>query len=443
MSDVAHALLRLTKEPMNGVVKSCADLLWRGALGVTVLTGCVIVCHGCYRSHGISPADGGFDAETGFDAPEPPADLDARDTPNRVDVPDGAVTLPCEAVHTQPIPSGEPRTPCERPGSSDFDVDGFSNDVDCDDCNPLINRGAYDFPNNGIDEDCSGVDASPCDESGLDLASTDPNDALRAMGLCERTASSSRRWGILSSEYTSADGRGPIPQPIQFGILTGLGESPFPVGGESMLGLSSGIAREPEDRGDSFCADHQTVGGFPPGFPVDSPACPGVGTGPVHDSVALEVRLVVPTNVHGFRFASSFFTHEYPDYICSPYNDVFAVLQERSGELVNIVFDAAGNPVTVNNALLAACRYGTHGGVYFECPLGYWPLVSTGYDVGCGLGPISREGSGASTGCIRTVSSVEPGSTVTLRFTIWDSGDGLLDSLAVVDDFQWIPIDYD
>ena len=168
----------------------------------------------------------------------------------------------------------------------------------------------------------------------------------------------------------------------------------------------------------------------------------GRGLGPALGPRGARGPPACPTNVDGLQFASTFFTHEYPDFICSPFNDVFAVLQERASGFENIVFDAAGNPITVNNALLSACQRGTHGGREFRCPLGTASLRGTGFDVDCAfIGRPTRAGAGASTGCVQTLSRVEPGSITTLRFTIWDSGDGELDSLALVDAFAWRPQD--
>lgn len=42
----------------------------------------------------------------------------------------------------------------------DLDRDGSSFDDDCDDTNPAIHPGAFDIPDDGIDQDCSGLDAT-------------------------------------------------------------------------------------------------------------------------------------------------------------------------------------------------------------------------------------------------------------------------------------------
>jgi phosphoglycerol transferase MdoB-like AlkP superfamily enzyme len=46
---------------------------------------------------------------------------------------------------------------CEK----DADGDGFAVKIDCNDVDPKINTNGVDIPGNGIDEDCSGIDANP------------------------------------------------------------------------------------------------------------------------------------------------------------------------------------------------------------------------------------------------------------------------------------------
>src|SRR5690606_12621236 len=92
-----------------------------------------------------------------------------------------------------------------RPGA-DEDGDGWASDAgDCDDCSAVVNPGAFDFPGNMVDEDCSGADASPAEhacDTALAIDSTDANDAARAIGLCHFTDEASRQWGVISARFT-------------------------------------------------------------------------------------------------------------------------------------------------------------------------------------------------------------------------------------------------
>jgi len=358
------------------------------------------------------------------------------------------------ATRTRPE-SPPPPPPCVTAAGMDFDGDGFPLETDCNDCSAQINPGAFDAAGNGVDEDCSGADAvtDACD-ADLPLSPDGAADAARAIGLC-RTASGDADWGVISARFTTADGRADPWSPDQVGLLPSFGPANTPREGSRMLALSSGAARAPGQPGYTSACDvlEPDHGGssYPPTFPQESGSCPGVSSGDVYDSVALEVTVRVPTNARGFSFHSSFFTFEYPGYICQEFNDFFAVLQrDDAGAWRNIVFDADTNPVSVNNALLRVCEAGTAGGKRFACPLGRAALAGTGFglDSECGYeGAVAdpddpRAGDagpevGAGTGWLRTISPVTPGELLTLRFTIWDSGDGTLDSTALVDGFAW------
>src|SRR5690606_33172063 len=109
----------------------------------------------------------------------------------------------------------------------------------------------------------------------------------------------------------------------------------------------------------------------------------------------------------------------------------------------NIVLDDAGNVVSVNNSLLDVCEPGTFGDKTFSCPEGAGQLVGTGFaarESECGnAGGLSEypDHSRAGTGWLATTAPVTPGSIITLRFTIWDSGDADLDSTVLIDSFRW------
>lgn len=50
----------------------------------------------------------------------------------------------------------------------DLDGDGFTSNVDCDDSDDQVYPGAEEFPYDGIDQDCDGVDLTDADEDGFD-----------------------------------------------------------------------------------------------------------------------------------------------------------------------------------------------------------------------------------------------------------------------------------
>jgi hypothetical protein len=228
------------------------------------------------------------------------------------------------------------------------------------------------------------------------------------------------------------------------GLLPKFGTNVHVQAGKHMLALSSGTARQPTDLGyqDVSGFDKGYVSGSPMGFPKESPACPGVTTGEPHDGAALEVQIRVPTNATGFTFDFNFFTYEWPDYVCSEYNDFFVALlsPKPMGQADgNISFDKQGNPVSVNNAFLQVCGCQGNppspciaGNKTFPCALGDTDLIGTGF----GFDTAGQDH--GSTGWLQTKAPVPPGSQITIRWVVYDSSDGVLDTSTLIDNWQWI-----
>ncbi|HEY3494063.1 MAG TPA: choice-of-anchor L domain-containing protein, partial [Polyangiaceae bacterium] len=209
-----------------------------------------------------------------------------------------------------------------------------------------------------------------------------------------------------------------------------------------------------------------TSGGKPPpGYPKDSSQCDddvNSSALPAYNDVMLELVLRAPSNAQSFSFDSLFLTYEYPDYLCSAFNDFFVVLVDPPPDGLedddtpppardefpgrNVLFDAQGDPVGVNSGLLSVCRQAERGRAQrpVECTLGPALLADTGFDQGestCAAQQTDeRDIGGASTGWLHTSVPVPAGKLITIRILLWDNGDPLLDSTVVIDNFQWSPM---
>jgi hypothetical protein len=96
---------------------------------------------------------------------------DTADT-EETDTEDTSDTEETDTEETDTEETDTEETDTEEPDPVDADMDGFTDDVDCDDSNADINPDAWDNPENDVDEDCNGTPASivPYD-SGLMNAS--------------------------------------------------------------------------------------------------------------------------------------------------------------------------------------------------------------------------------------------------------------------------------
>jgi hypothetical protein len=351
---------------------------------------------------------------------------------------------------------------CNHPPDEDGDHDGWTGaQGDCNDCDPNVNPGAIDAVQQGgsapgvvADNDCSGKAELPgtCDE-GLAVDDVDPWSAARAVDLCQRATKEDRRWGVLDARWVRASGD-PEPPGQQAGLLAGFGPNVHVQKGATMLALSSGHARLPGQPGACVGTNcKERVQGHPPaGVPQDVPNCQGDKA--INDDVGFEVVLRAPTNATGYEFMFKFQSFEFPQWVCTRYNDQFIALVSPPPEGSingNVSFDSKSNPVSVNMAFFDVCDPGGSGqfGAFCRqlmqgnpcpstpvpyCPRGGQELAGTGFDDGFGTGSPP----GGATRWLQTAAPVHGGDEVTIRFAIWDTGDQNLDSTVLVDGFHWV-----
>ena len=140
----------------------------------------------------------------------------------------------------------------------DLDEDGFTAcggdccDEQGPDClNPeLVNPGAFEAPDNEVDDDCDGeVDEdSPTCDADIAPDTPDADDFARAIDLCQFTEEAPKdpqdaTWGVISAELVLTNGAG-MPNASSYTVRDGFGANNTNQGGERLVVLSSGRAAD-------------------------------------------------------------------------------------------------------------------------------------------------------------------------------------------------------
>ncbi|MCA9695190.1 MAG: choice-of-anchor L domain-containing protein, partial [Myxococcales bacterium] len=373
---------------------------------------------------------------------------------------------------------------CDGMIDEDIDADGdgfFACGGDCCDTKGAIcqdpervNPGAYEVPGNEVDDDCDGEEdeVEPTCDANLQTDAALAVEYARAMDLCQFTVEAPKKpedwiWGVIDARFSLADGQG-TPKSVARAIRPSFGDSIVAQGGAAMTVLSSGHAAATGDVKPAYAGfqpgvDHG-LSSPPPadwfaanGGALPNPmGCPAPAVETANDPVMLTLRVRAPTNASSFSVDMFFFSAEYPEWVCSIYNDFFVALIDSDApgnpEDLNIaIYDDGVDhwPVGVNlvksvEGLFTACQNGVVGCLEKDIPesqyggcAGAGALVGTGFDAldtgGCGDGKYV----GGGTGWLKMRGNVVPGEVFELRLAIWDSGGHIFDSLVLLDGWEW------
>ena len=360
----------------------------------------------------------------------------------------------------------------------DQDGDGWSvcNGDCCDVVGPtclspaLVNPGAFEVPSNMVDDDCDGMVDNPVQLCGNGLVSNsaDPLHYARALDLCQFTTENpplnQKKWGVISGTLTRADSVGAISANAR-AIRPGFGNNINPFVGPNLVVLSTGNAADSNDVNPPFAAFQTGVdNGANSAAPADwlaangnqfpnAPGCPAAGSTTAFNSAQLRLRIRVPTNAQSFNVQMFFFSAEWPEYTCTAFNDMFVTLVNSVAPgnpadkniaiyktMQNQIFPVGVNLAKAASGLFTQCTNGTitqcgAPATYNGCT-GTSLLSGTGFDLvasACGY----TGAAGGGTGWLKMSGNVTGGETMEIRFTIWDTADGVWDSLVLLDAWQW------
>lgn len=335
----------------------------------------------------------------------------------------------------------------------DSDADGWTIcNGDCDDTDALVNPGAYEFVGNNVDDDCDPASSdvvAPADcSSAQKFTAVTGDDIAKAIDICQTTTANppiqNKKWGLITAGQVLGNGQNPSAttlnniQSWQDAVLQNYGVN-LPKKGPTMGGLSSGRMRDSGDPGfttPNGGTGFATPNACPPvylagngGVLPSSSGCSGNCTSAqtCNDSTNVKLQIRVPTNAQSFSYQFKFYSAEFPEWVCTSYNDFYLALLQSAAPGIpldtNISFDGQGNPFSVNNGFFDVCApTGCH-----TCPDGVAELVGTGMEGGVGGG----------SKWLTTDAPIVPGETITIELMVFDVGDSAWDSLVLLDNFHW------
>jgi Putative metal-binding motif len=312
--------------------------------------------------------------------------------------------------------------------SKDGDGDGFTPaQGDCNDCDPGMNPAAIEIGGNGKDDDCNGaVDDANAACDAMAAGKKDGTSFAASIELCDARFMKSATFAGPSDDRA----RNVL---ANFGILK-------PRAGANFALLSSGIAVDESGAGfinPQIGTELGNMATNPLPNLMGASDCGQGAQNDVNDYTELVLTLKVPSNVNSFSFEFQFFSGEYPNFVCSMYNDEFLAIVQSSKTYpspTNISFDAGMHPITVNSGFFTVCKNDPTKPQTQHCMHPPSDNQGTGYEVS-NIPIIGIPG--GSTGWLSTKAPIQPGEDVTLRFVIFDEGDQVLDSAVLIDNFQW------
>ena len=301
----------------------------------------------------------------------------------------------------------------------DDDGDGYSEDQgDCNDDaaagGKLISPGAVevqldaDGEPEGIDNDCDGEIDEALDPCPTGLPSSDPNAYASAFDAC------------LFVTRAGWDNDLAI-DPRSRGLFADYGDTYVPHAGTDFFVLSSGIAGDASDPGfDALSTDLSMTAPHPD--PQGAMGCSEADDSTINDYTEVSFQLEVPANANAFSFDFNFMSIEFPEFVCTSFDDTFLAMLDSQAFSGNVSFDSMGNRVSINVGFFDVCEASLD-----PACTGDADIVGTGYE--------GSEGGG--TGWLTTTAPVVPNEKISLTFSIFDEGDHILDSAVILDNFRW------